>query len=61
MGSLAASKMIVPAAIAIDQQPKYALFHMIELTGANAKRRKTLHGNGRCQPVGPSLILLGRC
>jgi len=61
MGSLAASKMISPAANAIDQRPKYTLFHMIELTGANAKRRKTLHGNGRCQPVGPSLILLGRC
>jgi len=30
-----------------------------ELTGDNAKRQMTLHGKGKCQPVGSSLILLG--
>ena len=31
----------------------------IEMTGDNAKRQRSPHGKVRCQPVGPSLILLG--
>jgi hypothetical protein len=40
-------------------RPKYALNHMIEMNGDNAKRQMTPHGMDRCQPVGLSLILLG--
>jgi hypothetical protein len=40
-------------------RPKYALNHMIEMTGDNAKRQRPPHGKVRCQPAGPSLILLG--
>ncbi len=60
MGSLAAREIINHAQNAVDLRPKYALFHMTEMTADNAKRQMILHGKVRCQPVGPSLILWGR-
>ena len=38
---------------------KFDLFDPIEMTGDYAKLPMALHGEVRCQPVGPSLILLG--